>query len=148
MWPIECLNIILWWYIGYREMLVNLVLLDLWHFNVILGMDWLASYHASVDCFGKMVMFHIFVNSSLVLRGNMWTYHCIWSQPCKLVICSIRKGYQCFLAYVVSDENDLRLENISIVRNYPFVFLDYLPSLPLKEGGVNHWFGNMKNSYL
>ena len=149
MWPVECLKIILWWYIGYREMLVNLVLLDLWHFNVILGMDWLASYHASGDCFGKRFMFHIFFfNLSLVLRGNMWRDHYVWSQPCKLVIFSIRKGYQGFLAYVVSNENDLRLENIPIVRNYPYVFLNDLPSLPLKNGGVYHWFGNMKKSYL
>ena len=45
--------------IGYKEMLVDLVLLDLQDFNVILGMDWLASYHASIDCFGKRVIFNI-----------------------------------------------------------------------------------------
>ena len=39
--------------IGYWEMSIDLVLLDLQDFDVILGMDWLASYHASVDCFGK-----------------------------------------------------------------------------------------------
>ncbi|RVW46074.1 Transposon Ty3-G Gag-Pol polyprotein [Vitis vinifera] len=45
--------------IGYREMPVDLVLLDLQDFDVILGMDWLASYHASVDCFEKRVTFSI-----------------------------------------------------------------------------------------
>ena len=45
--------------IGYREMPVDLVLLGLQDFDVILGMDWLASYHASVDCFGKRVKFSI-----------------------------------------------------------------------------------------
>ena len=45
--------------IGYKEMLVDLVLLDLLDFDVILGIDWLASYHPSVDYFGKRVMFHI-----------------------------------------------------------------------------------------
>ena len=45
--------------IGYREMPVDLVLLDLQDFDVILGMDWLASYHASVDCFRKRVTFSI-----------------------------------------------------------------------------------------
>ena len=43
--------------IGYREMSIDLVLFDLQDFDVILGMDWLASYHASVYCFGKMVTF-------------------------------------------------------------------------------------------
>ena len=45
--------------IGYKEMTINLVLLGLQDFDVILGMDWLASYHASVDCFGKRVTFSI-----------------------------------------------------------------------------------------
>ena len=39
--------------IGYREMPIDLVLLDLQDFDMILGMDWLASYHAFIDCFGK-----------------------------------------------------------------------------------------------
>ena len=41
--------------IGYREMTIDLVLLELQDFDMILGMDWLASYHAFVDCFGKRV---------------------------------------------------------------------------------------------
>ena len=57
--------------IGYRDMLVDLVFLDLQDFDVILGMDWLASYHAFVDCFGKGVIFAFRVNLSLALRGNM-----------------------------------------------------------------------------
>ncbi|RVW40144.1 hypothetical protein CK203_086228 [Vitis vinifera] len=52
-----------------------------------------ASYHASVDCFGKRVTFSI---------------------P----------------AYVVNEENDLKLEDIPIVRDYPDVFPDDLPCLP------------------
>ena len=45
--------------IGYGEMPVDLVLLNLQDFDVILRMYWLASYHASVDCFRKMVIFSI-----------------------------------------------------------------------------------------
>ena len=45
--------------IGYREMPVDLVLLNLQDFDVILRMDWLASYHASIVCFGKRVIFSI-----------------------------------------------------------------------------------------
>ncbi|KAL6323506.1 hypothetical protein AAG906_039083 [Vitis piasezkii] len=43
--------------IGYREMTVDLVLLELQDFDVILGIDSLASYLASADCFGKRVIF-------------------------------------------------------------------------------------------
>ena len=45
--------------IGYREITFDLVFFDLEDFDVILGMDWLASYHASIDCFRKRVTFSI-----------------------------------------------------------------------------------------
>lgn len=44
--------------IGRRELLVNLVPMDIRDFDAILGMDWLA-YHASIDYFKKRVMFGI-----------------------------------------------------------------------------------------
>ena len=36
---------------------VNLILLEMWEFDVILGMDWLSIHQALVDCFTKKVMF-------------------------------------------------------------------------------------------
>ncbi|XP_077242617.1 uncharacterized protein LOC143883149 [Tasmannia lanceolata] len=45
--------------IGDRELVGDLILLDTNDFKVILGMDWLASYHASVDCFHKLVRSNI-----------------------------------------------------------------------------------------
>ena len=56
--------------IGYNEMSIDLVLLDLQDFNVILGMDVLAFYHASIDCFGKMVTFHIFGQTKFNFKGK------------------------------------------------------------------------------
>ncbi|RVX04229.1 Retrovirus-related Pol polyprotein from transposon 17.6 [Vitis vinifera] len=55
-----------------------------------------ASYHASVDCFGKRVTF---------------------SNP----------------AYIVNEEHDLKLEDIPIVKDYPDVFPEDLPGLPLEK---------------
>jgi hypothetical protein len=40
-----------------RELSADLVLLGMHDFDVILGMNWLAAYHASVDCFEKEVVF-------------------------------------------------------------------------------------------
>ena len=45
----------------------------------------------------------------------------------------LRKGCQGFLAYVVSNESDLKLEDIPVVRDFPDVFLDDLPGLPPKN---------------
>lgn len=44
---------------GDREMKADLLLIEMKDFDVILGMDWLAAYHATIDCFGKVVKFQI-----------------------------------------------------------------------------------------
>ena len=38
---------------------MNLILLQLHDFDIILGMNWLTTHHALVDCFAKRVTFHI-----------------------------------------------------------------------------------------
>ncbi|RVW93842.1 Retrovirus-related Pol polyprotein from transposon 17.6 [Vitis vinifera] len=98
-------------------------------FDVILGMDWLASYHAFVDCFGKRVTFSIPDQPNFSFEGK----HV--DKPLRVISALrasslLRKGCQGFLAYVVNEENDLKLEDIPIVRDYPDVFLEDLPSLP------------------
>lgn len=42
-----------------RQLLVKVVLMDIRDFDVILGMDWLASYHPMVDYFQKRIMFKL-----------------------------------------------------------------------------------------
>ena len=42
-----------------KELLADLVLLDVINFDVILGMDWLAQHYASLDCREKVVIFRI-----------------------------------------------------------------------------------------
>ena len=42
-----------------RELLVDLVLLDVMDFDVILGMDWLSQHFATVDCRRKWLIFRI-----------------------------------------------------------------------------------------
>ena len=56
--------------IYYRKMLVNSVLLDFQEFDVILGMDWLASYNASIDFLGKKVMFSILGKLEFSFKGK------------------------------------------------------------------------------
>ena len=115
--------------IGYRKIPVDLVLLDLQDFDVILGMDWLASYHASIDCFGKRVTFSIPGQPEFSVEGK----HV--DRPLHMISVLrasslLRKGCQGFLAYVVSNKNGLKLEDIPIVRDFPDVFPDDLPGMP------------------
>ena len=115
--------------IGYREMPVDLVLLNLQDFDVILVMDWLASYHASVDCFWKRVIFSIPGQPKFSFEGE----HA--DRPLLMILALrasslLKKGFQGFLAYVVSNESDLKLEDIPVVRDFPDVFPGDLTGLP------------------
>ena len=40
-----------------RDLYVDLIVLDMVDYEVILGMDWLSKYHASIDCMKKIVTF-------------------------------------------------------------------------------------------
>ena len=68
-------------------------------------MDWLASYHASVDYFGKRVTFRNPGQPDFSFEGK----HV--DKPLRMISASrasslLRKGCQGFLAYVVNEEND------------------------------------------
>ncbi|XP_075670170.1 uncharacterized protein LOC142639930 [Castanea sativa] len=53
-----------------REMLADLILMDMYDYDVILRMDWLATYHASVDCFRKEVVFQPIGEPEFQFKGS------------------------------------------------------------------------------
>ena len=53
-----------------RELPADLVLLDVIGFDVILGMDWLAQYYATMDCRAKEVIFRIPDENEFRFRGD------------------------------------------------------------------------------
>ncbi|GJU05975.1 putative reverse transcriptase domain-containing protein [Tanacetum coccineum] len=84
---------------------------ELGSFDVIVGMDWLAKYHAVIDCAEKIV--------------------CIpWGNETLIV-----HGHHVFLANVTSKETedrsgDKRLEDVPMVQDFPEVFPEELLGLP------------------
>nr|GEW67498.1 putative reverse transcriptase domain-containing protein [Tanacetum cinerariifolium] len=80
---------------------IDLMPIKLGSFDVIIGMDWLSKYHAKVICDEKVV--HIPIeDETMIIRAQVMEKK--------------------------SDEK--RLENIPVVREFPDVFLEELPSLP------------------
>ena len=53
-----------------RELYVDLVVLDMSDYEVILGMDWLSKYHATIDCKKKIVMFRPPGQEEFLFIGN------------------------------------------------------------------------------
>ncbi|KAL0549242.1 hypothetical protein IC582_013723 [Cucumis melo] len=93
---------------------VTLLVLDMLDFDVILGMDWLAANHASIDCSRKEVAFNPPSMASFKFKGE-----------------GSRSLPQGILASVVDTrEVDVSLSSESVVRDYPDVFPEELPGLP------------------
>ncbi|KAL0536920.1 hypothetical protein IC582_025883 [Cucumis melo] len=109
---------------------VTLIVLDMLDFDVILGMDWLAANHASIDCSRKEVTFNPPSLASFKFKGG-------GSKSLPQVISAIRaskllsQGTWGILASVVDTrEADVSLSSKPVVRDYPDVFPEELPGLP------------------
>ncbi|KAA0032380.1 ty3-gypsy retrotransposon protein [Cucumis melo var. makuwa] len=109
---------------------VTLLVLDMLDFDVILGMDWLAANHASIDCSRKEVAFNPPSMASFKFKGE-------GSRSLPQVISAIRaskllsQGTWGILASMVDTrEVDVSLSSEPVVRDYPDVFPEELPGLP------------------
>nr|GEV40646.1 DNA-directed DNA polymerase [Tanacetum cinerariifolium] len=116
---------------------IDLMPVELGSFDVIIGMDWLAKYHSVIICDEKIVRIP-YGNEMLIIEGD----GCNGGSKSKLSIISctkthkyIQKGFQVYLAKVISKKTndkleEKRLEDVPIVRDFLKVFLEYLPRLP------------------
>ena len=103
---------------------------DIISFDVILGMDWLAQYYATVDCHAKEVIFRIPDENEFQFRGNK-------SSMLQNLISAItarkmlRRGYQGYLA-VVRDVQAYKgsIDRVPVVYEFQDVFPEELPGLP------------------
>ena len=57
--------------VGDAHLFIDLLPLNIDHLDVILGMDWLTKYHATIDCVTKQVVSVHRVYSNLCLMG-LW----------------------------------------------------------------------------
>ncbi|GJW72458.1 putative reverse transcriptase domain-containing protein [Tanacetum coccineum] len=90
---------------------IDLMPVELGSFDVIIGMDWLVKYHAVIACDQKIVRIS-FGNEILIVRG-----------------CHV------FLAHVTAKKaedksEEMRLEDVPIVQDFPEVFSEDLPGIP------------------
>ncbi|KAL0349812.1 UNVERIFIED_CONTAM: Transposon Ty3-G Gag-Pol polyprotein [Sesamum radiatum] len=116
--------------IGDVNLPVDLVVMDLKEFDVILGMDWLAQHREVVDCYKKEVMIESSNKPKVVFVGDRQVVPvCVISaiEARRLIL----EGCEVYLAHMLDAEKvSPTLEEIPIVRDFPEVFPDDLPSLP------------------
>ena len=129
LWPSQILKGSLFSIRG-QDMEADLILIDLKGLDVILGMDWLAANYASMDCFRKEAIFRRPGLPVVVFYGERRR------APSGLISAIsarwlLQKGCKGYLAHVVDARSDeVRLEDVPVVREFLDVFPDDLPSLP------------------
>nr|GEZ78734.1 putative reverse transcriptase domain-containing protein [Tanacetum cinerariifolium] len=109
---------------------IDLMPIKLGSFEIVIGMEWLSKYHAKILCDDKVA--HIPINGeTLIIRGDrsktrLHPISCIKTER------YISRGCQIFMIQVMEKKSDKkRLEDIPVVKEFPDVFPEDLPGLPL-----------------
>ncbi|XP_074342415.1 uncharacterized protein LOC141679962 [Apium graveolens] len=118
-------------YIDNHELYVDLVVLEMHDYEVILGMDWLSKYNATIDCKNKKVMF----NPS---EGDQFEFVANFSNYMISTISAIKDrrmlqdGCVGYFGNVIG--TDIIVENkpeeVPVVKEFLEVFPKELPGLP------------------
>ena len=115
--------------LGEMKTHADLIKLGEMEFDIILGMDWLSTYRAHVDCHQKRIIFKLEGAPERVYEG-------VKDKICTPIISALkatkllRQGCQGFLATIIGEDKMIKIENIEVVREYPDVFPEDLPGLP------------------
>jgi len=109
------------------ELKADLIPLELSHFDIILGMNWLGKNKARLDCFTKTVTFQGAKGETMVFKAerisNLTNIISVMAMR-KL----LKKGCTSYLAYVINSKNGkIGLSSIPILREFPDVFPGLLP---------------------
>ena len=108
----------------------DLIVLGIYDFDIVLGMDWLSKHRATLDCYKKEVRLVRPEEPGVIFRGIIRE---IAPSLINAMTTSkmLRKGCQGYLAFVVDRrQKGTRLEDIPIVKEFPDVFPDDISGLP------------------
>ncbi|GJR72197.1 putative reverse transcriptase domain-containing protein [Tanacetum coccineum] len=116
---------------------IDLMPVELGSFDVIIGMDWLAKYHAVIVCAEKIVRIP-FGDEILIVRGDGSSNK--HGTRLNIISCTkaqeyLTKGCHVFLANITATKDEdkskeKRLEDVPVVQEFPEVFPEDLPGIP------------------
>ena len=113
-----------------KDFPADLIVLSIHDFDIILGMDWLSKHRATLDCYKKEVRLVRPEEPGVIFRGIRRE---IAPSLINAMTASkmLRKGCQGYLAFIVDRRQEgTRLEDISIIKEFPDVFPDDISGLP------------------
>ncbi|KAD6454277.1 hypothetical protein E3N88_08983 [Mikania micrantha] len=109
---------------------LDLIPIQLGSFEVVIGMDWLSKHQAEIQCHLKIVRVPLPNGGALEIQGEIASrkLHLISAMKARKYL---KKECQAFLAHIkVKDQEEKKIGDIPIVRDFPEVFPDELPGLP------------------
>ena len=112
---------------------------------MVLGMDWLSSHRATLDCYKKEVKFHRPGKLEVKFRGirRELSSNIISTMAAQRML---RKGCQGYLAYVAETEKEgILVDEIPVVREFPDVFPDDIAGLPPESSCAEPFLGYCPN---
>ncbi|XP_027071874.1 uncharacterized protein [Coffea arabica] len=120
-------------WVGEWKLVIDLISLTIKGYDVILEMDWLAHYHARVDCRMKVVEFCIPSEATLKLdvRGMLASSALISGIRVRKLLSYGARGYLAFLVNTPGEK--IKLEDMPVINEYPDMFPEELVSLPPKR---------------
>lgn len=111
-----------------KELITDFIVININIFDIILGMDWLASQYATFDFHEKRVNFEI-PKFSFIDSCTNTSPRIVFSMQIKQFL---KNKCMAYLATLVDTrQKDQKLEDIPVVNEYPNIFPKYLCSLPL-----------------
>ncbi|GJY20257.1 putative reverse transcriptase domain-containing protein [Tanacetum coccineum] len=109
---------------------VNALLLDMCEFDIILGMDWLSAYHATIDCHSRRVIFGNIHTPEFIYHGSLpgKSMKIISALEARTLL---SHGCEGFLANIHDTTSDVSsIHDQPIVSEFQDVFPEELPGIP------------------
>ena len=107
---------------------VDLIPFALGEFDVILGMDWLSSKGAQIDCEWKKVKIRVQNEKEVVFKGQRQNQKFLTMLQAKRLL---KKGNEAYLVYVIDTMKKVpNIQDIPVVNEFEDVFPENLPGLP------------------
>jgi len=116
--------------IGGSTFPVDLIQFDLFHFDIILGINWLHTYGAKIDYEDLKVILKDEKGREVFFYGRREekSYPLISAMKASKLLCQGCIGYWCFAIDTQTKEE--KAENIPVVCKFEDVFLEELPRFP------------------
>ena len=118
-------------HIADRELYTDAVILEMIDYDLIIGMDFLSKYNASIECRRRRVVFNLHDEKYFVFVGEM-------RKKNKMFLSTLEarkllaQGCTGFLANIVDKRKEVKtkIDEVPILGEFPEVFPEDLPGLP------------------